>query len=237
MESYLEILHEIADIITNSEEMRHIVEEKPEELKKKESELSRLREQNEDTEKQIEEMRKELAGIDMDLNANRLLQKKYENQLLLVKKAKEMTALNNEIYNVKRLIDELTAKRHQKGDELETLNDAYETAKEDYEAREAELGRERTLVEEKISELKPEYDALKNMKADLLKKLPPHVSGMVRTMEKAGKFQHIIMATVNNGHCGVCKMQLPPQLVSEVRRAREVKQCPYCGRILFWDRT
>ena len=237
MESYLEILHEIADIITNSEEMRHIVEEKPEELKKKESELSRLREQNEDMEKQIEEMRKELAGIDMDLNANRLLQKKYENQLLLVKKAKEMTALNNEIYNVKRLIDELTAKRHQKGDELETLNDAYETAKEDYEAREAELGRERTLVREKISELKPEYDALKNMKADLLKKLPSHVSGMVRTMEKAGKFQHIIMATVNNGHCGVCKMQLPPQLVSEVRRAREVKQCPYCGRILFWDRT
>jgi len=237
MESYLEILHEIADIITNSEEMRHIVEEKPEELKKKESELSRLREQNEDMEKQIEEMRKELAGIDMDLNANRLLQKKYENQLLLVKKAKEMTALNNEIYNVKRLSDELTAKRHQKGDELETLNDAYETAKEDYEAREAELGRERALVEEKISELKPEYDALKNMKADLLKKLPPHVSGMVRTMEKAGKFQHIIMATVNNGHCGVCKMQLPPQLVSEVRRAREVKQCPYCGRILFWDRT
>ena len=237
MESYLEILHEIADIITNSEEMRHIVEEKPEELKTKESELSRLREKNEETESRIEAMRKELAGIDMDLKANQLLHKKYENQLLLVKKAKEMTTLNNEIYNVKRIVEELTAKRHEKGDALEALNGAYHSAKEEYEAMAAELERERALVEEKISELKPEYDALKAMKADLLKKLPPHVSGMVKTMEKAGKFQHIIMATVNNGHCGVCKMQLPPQLVSEVRRAREVKQCPYCGRILFWDRT
>jgi len=237
MESYLEILHEIADIITNSEEMRHIVEEKPEELKKKESELNGLKEKNEEMETRIEEIRKELAGIDMDLNANRLLQKKYENQVLLVKKAKEMTALNNEIYNVKRIIDELSAKRHQKGEELEKLNEEYSKAKEDYETLVEELGRERALVEEKISELKPEYEALKGMKADLLNKLPPHVSGMVKTMEKEGKFQHVIMATVNNGNCGVCKMQLPPQLVSEVRRAREIKQCPYCGRILFWDRT
>ncbi|MBN2727518.1 hypothetical protein JXR74_09180 [Candidatus Mcinerneyibacteriota bacterium] len=237
MESYLEILHEIADIITNSEEMRHIVEEKPEELKKKETELNGLKVKSEEKEKRIEEARKELAGIDMDLNANRLLQKKYENQVLLVKKAKEMTALNNEIYNVKRIIDELTAKRHQKGQELETLTEEYNTAKEAYETMEEDLGRERSLVEEKISELKPEYEALKSMKTDLLKKLPPHVSGMVKTMEKTGKFQHIIMAPVNNGLCGVCKMQLPPQLVSEVRRAREVKQCPYCGRILFWDRT
>ncbi|HDS03756.1 MAG TPA: hypothetical protein ENN72_08655 [Firmicutes bacterium] len=236
MESNLEILREIADIIMNSEEMRVIVEDKPQELKNKESEIDKLRKKTEQCHTQMEELRKEIAALDMELNTNRLLQKKYENQVLLVKKAKEMTALNNEIYNVKRLTDDLTVKRRQKGDEMESLAEDCAGRQEKLSEKEEEFKTQRELVEEKIAEIKPQYEALKEMKNTLLKKLPPHISAMVKTMEKSGKFQHRIMATVNNGHCGICKMQLPPQLVSEVRRAKEAKQCPYCGRILFWEK-
>ena len=41
------------------------------------------------------------------------------------------------------------------------------------------------------------------------------------------------VAEVKNGACGGCQLQLPPQLVAEVRRGDELMDCSYCHRILF----
>ncbi len=41
------------------------------------------------------------------------------------------------------------------------------------------------------------------------------------------------VAEVRDGACGVCRLQLPPQLVAEVRRGDELMDCSYCHRILF----
>jgi hypothetical protein len=41
------------------------------------------------------------------------------------------------------------------------------------------------------------------------------------------------VAEVRDGACGGCQLQLPPQLVAEVRRGDELMDCSYCHRILF----
>ena len=41
------------------------------------------------------------------------------------------------------------------------------------------------------------------------------------------------VAEVNEGACGGCRLQLPPQLVAEVRRGNDLLDCSYCHRILF----
>ena len=41
------------------------------------------------------------------------------------------------------------------------------------------------------------------------------------------------VAEVQEGSCGGCRLQLPPQLVAEVRRGNELMDCSYCHRILF----
>ncbi len=41
------------------------------------------------------------------------------------------------------------------------------------------------------------------------------------------------VAEVRDGACGGCRLQLPPQLVAEVRRGDELMDCSYCHRILF----
>ncbi len=41
------------------------------------------------------------------------------------------------------------------------------------------------------------------------------------------------VAEVVDGSCGGCRLQLPPQVVADVRRGDELLDCSYCHRILF----
>ncbi|WHZ22968.1 MAG: protein of unknown function DUF164 [Nitrospira sp.] len=43
------------------------------------------------------------------------------------------------------------------------------------------------------------------------------------------------LALLKDGICLGCRLQLPPQLVSQVKRAEEVHTCPYCYRMLYWE--
>ena len=45
----------------------------------------------------------------------------------------------------------------------------------------------------------------------------------------------LAVAPVRNGTCFGCRLQLPPQLVAEVKRSDELQTCTYCHRILYWD--
>lgn len=41
------------------------------------------------------------------------------------------------------------------------------------------------------------------------------------------------VAQLRDGACGGCQLQLPPQLVAEVKRGDELLDCSYCHRILY----
>ena len=43
------------------------------------------------------------------------------------------------------------------------------------------------------------------------------------------------LALIRNGICVGCRLQLPPQLISQVKRGDEVHTCPYCYRMLYWE--
>ncbi|TAJ26522.1 MAG: hypothetical protein EPO64_06295 [Nitrospirae bacterium] len=47
--------------------------------------------------------------------------------------------------------------------------------------------------------------------------------------------KELALAPIRNGTCGGCRLQLPPQLVAEVKRSDEVQTCSYCHRILYWE--
>jgi predicted nucleic acid-binding Zn-ribbon protein len=47
--------------------------------------------------------------------------------------------------------------------------------------------------------------------------------------------KELALAPIRNGTCFGCKLQLPPQLVAEVKRSQELLSCNYCQRILYWE--
>jgi hypothetical protein len=45
----------------------------------------------------------------------------------------------------------------------------------------------------------------------------------------------VVIAGIKEKTCLGCQLQLPPQLVAEVKRADQLQSCPYCHRILYWE--
>jgi predicted nucleic acid-binding Zn-ribbon protein len=43
------------------------------------------------------------------------------------------------------------------------------------------------------------------------------------------------LASLRDGICLGCRLQLPPQLVAEVKRMQDLHTCPYCHRMLYWE--
>jgi predicted nucleic acid-binding Zn-ribbon protein len=43
------------------------------------------------------------------------------------------------------------------------------------------------------------------------------------------------LAAVRDGICVGCRLQIPPQLIAQVKRSDDFQVCPYCRRILYWE--
>jgi predicted nucleic acid-binding Zn-ribbon protein len=51
---------------------------------------------------------------------------------------------------------------------------------------------------------------------------------------KASRKDHPL-AAVRNGICTGCRLQIPPQLIAQVKRSEDLHVCPYCRRMLYWE--
>lgn len=43
------------------------------------------------------------------------------------------------------------------------------------------------------------------------------------------------LAAVRDGMCAGCRLQIPPQLIAQVKRSEDLHVCPYCRRMLYWE--
>jgi predicted nucleic acid-binding Zn-ribbon protein len=43
------------------------------------------------------------------------------------------------------------------------------------------------------------------------------------------------LAAILGGTCAGCRLQIPPQLIAQVKRSDDLHICPYCRRILYWE--
>ncbi len=75
-------------------------------------------------------------------------------------------------------------------------------------------------------------DKLNDSIDDLQKKLQPQVLGIYTRLYKKS---HIALASMSNGCCSVCGMQVPIAQAQQVRLAQHLVTCSSCGRILFAD--
>ena len=90
---------------------------------------------------------------------------------------------------------------------------------------------EKARVEAQFAELANELSDLERqqkMVAEMVEKPLLARYNRLKTMRKG-----FAVAEVRDGSCGGCRLQLPPQLVAEVRRGDELMDCSYCHRILF----
>jgi predicted nucleic acid-binding Zn-ribbon protein len=209
----------------------------PEHLAHIEAAYRDARRQREETEKALAragERRKALEDEIADLNEKL---KKYQGQLQTVKTNREYGALLNEIDVVKRDVrtreDEILSLEEAAAAasaELERRNEAFPAEEAGYEEQMKEWRAEQALLSDEIARAEAKA---KTLRAELDHRLLATFDRLSRV--RAGiAVAKVDMVGPQTAACSVCHVRLRPQLLSDLRLARETVTCESCKRILYW---
>lgn len=117
---------------------------------------------------------------------------------------------------------------------MERVEQAQREVKQ-FQAKAAELtkafGQEKTRLEALAVRLVAELAELDQKQKDVAATVDRGLLDRYHRL-KAGR-KDLALAAVKNGICQGCRLQIPPQLVAEVRRSQELQTCSYCQRILY----
>jgi predicted nucleic acid-binding Zn-ribbon protein len=155
-----------------------------------------------------------------------------KHKLTLAKNSKEYVAAQREIEQTRESVQTREA-------EVAKLVEAIQ-AKEKLLAERAEaikgirgsIDKDSEVARSKMAEVQVKIDALlvsrnkiaASIRPDYLKRY-----GAIRMR------RGLAVATVRNGTCLGCNMNVPPQLYNTLQRGNTLETCPYCHRIVYWE--
>lgn len=231
MNSQLQFLIELQKFDLRIFQIQDAQRKAPELLKAAESPFQEILTRLEALKNTGEALVKQQRSAERELATQEDLLHKVRSRLSELKTNKEYQAHLFEIEQARKKKDSIEESV------LETMvrvEENQQTVKElEEQAQEAQnvFNAEKARVEGQIAELANELSDLERQQkivADMVEKpLLARYNGL-KTMRKG-----FAVAEVRDGACGGCRLQLPPQLVAEVRRGDELMDCSYCHRILF----
>ena len=158
---------------------------------------------------------------------------KLQTQLYQLKTNKEYTAMLTEIGGVK-------ADNSLMEEEIIELMDAIDAAKkkileekELFKKEESDAGKEREVVNARLKEID---SRLTHLSTEREKITPCIAKQTLARYERVLKNRDGLgLVNVEDGACGGCHMNLPPQIISDVKIRESVIVCGSCSRILYID--
>jgi uncharacterized protein len=179
------------------------------------------------------EMARRLA--EGDLKAEKEKVKKWESRLNELKSNRDYQALSREIESAKKanlgIEDEILRKMQ----EIEDLKKSSEEKQEELAKLDSVLSVERADLEGKLASINARLDAEEALRNQAKVGVEPSWFSQYEVIRK--RRDNVAVVPVFNEHCMGCHMGIPPQLYNLVLRGEEIKTCPNCARILYYEQA
>ena len=221
-----EIDKSIALLIQKKEALPAELEKFAEALKIEESRKKNLEEEN-------LSLVKERRQKERDLEAKNETRKKFQDQLYQVKTNKEYSALMEEINNVRKEIEKLEEEilvLMEKSDELEK---EVASGTELIRVKQEELEKARKSNEEEIARINGELQAWEKKREEKASHIPAELLTRYERIRRGRNGLGLVL--VKNNACQGCFMELPPQVISEIKLGQRLIVCENCNRLLYLE--
>jgi predicted nucleic acid-binding Zn-ribbon protein len=156
---------------------------------------------------------------------------KIRNRLSELKTNKEYQAHLFEIELARKKKDSIEENVLEMMERVEQNEQAVKELEEQVKEAQKILDVEKARLENQFADLANELADLEQQQktlAEMVEKPLLARYNRLKTMRKG-----YAVAQLRGGACGGCQLQLPPQLVAEVKRGDELLDCSYCHRILY----
>jgi len=143
---------------------------------------------------------------------------------------REYQAHIQEMDGVQRNIAKLEEEILQFLADIDTVNEELEAHRSLFNEREGAYNTERAGVDKELARIERQvkkFLATKKTRAsEVAVPLLKRYDRIVRSVRRA-------VVPVDGHNCAGCNMNVPPQLVAEVKRGNGIHQCPHCHRLLY----
>jgi uncharacterized protein len=184
-------------------------------------------------ETQLEALKKEYRGMEMDAKDLQSRMKKAKGRLNTVKTNREYQALQKAIDEMKgensRLEDDMLARLDRiegAEKELAQLREEYDAFRKQMTDEKAAVSAEAASGEQKLGELSSSRDKVAR-EAD---------QRLIDRFQRVRRISTLAVAPVSQAVCQGCNMNIPPQLFNELQRFDNLHNCPHCQRIIYWEK-
>jgi len=155
---------------------------------------------------------------------------RLKTRLKDITNTREYQAYIQELDGVQRTIGKLEEEVLGMLADIETTGEQVAARRKEFDAHKQVYEAERAKVDVDLAQIEKDVETDKArrveraglIEASLLKRYERVAAGVRRPV-----------VAIRGGACTGCHMNIPPQLVSEVKRGGRVHECPHCRRLLF----
>ncbi|MDF0644131.1 MAG: C4-type zinc ribbon domain-containing protein [Nitrospira sp.] len=205
----------------------------PDRLHQLETPLRDARQLLQETVVSMEVAVKERRGYERDVEAQDAHNDKMRARLSEIKTNKEYQAHLFELQMANKKKSEIEDKVLACMEKIEELQRTMREAQERVEAVERTFAEEKRVLDELEGRLSSELAELDVQQRECATHVDRGLLDRYTKLKSARKDQ--ALAAIKGGMCTGCRLQIPPQLVAEVKRSQDLHTCPYCHRMLYWE--
>jgi uncharacterized protein len=205
----------------------------PERLHAAESPLREATRLLNDTKAAVDAAIKERRAHEKDLEAHEAHTEKMKSHAASLKTNKEYQAhlFELELANKKR--GDFEEKILLSMDKVDQLQKAADELQDKKNALEKVFAQEKHALDAQDKELAAEFAKLEGQYREASGKIEKSLLARYNQVKASRKDQPL--AAVRDGICAGCRLQIPPQLIAQVKRSDDLHVCPYCRRMLYWE--
>ena len=234
MQERIKALYELQKIDSKIDEINKVKGELPMEVQDLEDQVAGLQTRLDNINSEIAELNLLTKQRKEEIEQNKAMIAKYEEQQRNVRNNREFDSLSKEI-EYQDLQNQLCEK-HIKGYSAE-IKVKKQLAAETEEAlgeRKADLEVKRAELDSIDAETAKDIEALEAQAAVARERIDERLLSAYNRIRSNAR-NGLAVVTVKRDACGGCFNRIPPQRQCEIRQSRKVIVCEYCGRILVDD--
>lgn len=205
----------------------------PERLHAVEAPLRDAKQSLQETSVAIDALVKERRSHEKDVEAQDAHTDKMRARLSELKTNKEYQAHLFELQMANKKKSDIEDKVLACMEKIEQLQQTAKEAQDKVRVVEQAFTKEKQVLEELEQKLSGELVELESQQRDRSANVEPGLLARYTKLKAARKDQ--ALAAIKGGMCSGCRLQIPPQLIAEVKRSQDLHTCPYCHRMLYWD--
>jgi predicted nucleic acid-binding Zn-ribbon protein len=203
----------------------------PEALQTVKAEYERLNSEKESAAERYAALKGEYTDAKISLDEKREMREAAQKKLLSVQNNKEYEAALKEMDNLKRDVSNLERQTAQAAEELKSLETVIA---ETTAASEEKENTYHMLKTEREIENKALYDEVASLKKEREEFAATIKKSVISRYDRVRKARNnLAIVPIHMETCSGCNMKVPPQFAVEIKKERDLLQCPHCQRFLY----